>query len=65
MTSAAPRLTGRPVGLVIECRVEEERALLTPRGELVQGCADLLTEALAGLPPGTGRIEVDMRHVVF
>lgn len=65
MTSAAPRLTDRPVGLVIECRVEEERALLTPRGELVQGCADLLTEALSGLPPGTARIEVDLRHVVF
>ncbi|MFK0118518.1 ANTAR domain-containing protein [Streptomyces sp. NPDC090994] len=65
MTSAAPRLTDRPADLVIECRVAEERALLVPRGELVQGCTELLAEALAGLPPGTGRVDVDMRHVVF
>jgi anti-anti-sigma regulatory factor len=66
MTSAAPPgPTDRPPGLVIECRVEEERALLVPRGDLVQGCAELLAEALAGLPPGIARIDADMRHVVF
>ncbi|MEU4658357.1 ANTAR domain-containing protein [Streptomyces sp. NPDC023723] len=69
MTSTASHSTDRPADLVIECRVEggaeEERALLVPRGELVQGCVDPLAEALAGLPPGIGRIDVDMRHVVF
>ncbi|GAA4806523.1 ANTAR domain-containing protein [Streptomyces ziwulingensis] len=66
MTSAAPsRPADRPDGLVIECRTNGDRALLRPRGELVQGCVDTLAETLAGLPAGTGRIELDMSRVVF
>ncbi len=30
--------------------MDADRALLTPRGELVRGCAQLLAERLAGLP---------------
>ncbi|MFV0136146.1 ANTAR domain-containing response regulator [Streptomyces sp. HMX87] len=66
MTSAAPpRPAGRPAGLVIEGRVEADRAVLLPRGELVRGCADVLAEALADLPTGLRRIDADMRHVDF
>ncbi|WP_320776438.1 ANTAR domain-containing protein [Streptomyces sp. CRN 30] len=66
MTSAAAsgptRRTARPA---VECRVEAERALLVPRGDLVQGCVEALAEALAGLPDGITHIHVDMTHVTF
>lgn len=70
MTSAAPpRLTGRLTTLlttlVIEARVDAGRALLAPRGELVHGCADTLAQALAGLPDGVGRVDLDMAGVTF
>ncbi|MDN0194398.1 ANTAR domain-containing protein [Streptomyces sp. S.PNR 29] len=66
MTSAAPpSLAGRLNTLVVEARVNADRALLVPRGELVNGCADTLAETLAGLPAGVYRIELDMSGVVF
>ncbi|MFG2677597.1 ANTAR domain-containing protein [Streptomyces sp. NPDC048392] len=66
MTRAAPPgLTGEPATLAIERRVEAGRALLVPRGELVQGCAETLAEALAALPADVDRVDLDMRHVVF
>ncbi|KMS81415.1 hypothetical protein ACH49_02725 [Streptomyces leeuwenhoekii] len=66
MTSAAPpRLAGRLTTLVIEARVDGHRALLSPRGELVHGCADVLAEALARLPAGIERVDLDMAGVAF
>ncbi|GAB2751130.1 ANTAR domain-containing protein [Streptomyces bullii] len=66
MTSAAPPpLTGRLNTLVIDGRVDADRALLTARGELVHGCADTLTETLAGLPATTARVDLDMGGVHF
>jgi two-component system, response regulator / RNA-binding antiterminator len=66
MTSAAHTpLAGRPSALVIDGRVDADRAVLAPRGELVRGCADVLAAKLAGLPTGVRRIEVDMSGVEF
>ncbi|MFI0034386.1 ANTAR domain-containing protein [Streptomyces mutabilis] len=66
MTSAAPpRLAGSPATLVIDGRVDADRALLVPRGELVHGCADILAEVLAALPAGIGRVDLDMGDVAF
>ncbi len=66
MTSAAPpRPADRPATLVIHSRVEAGRALLTPRGRLVQGCAEILAEALAALPAGIEQLELDMAGVEF
>lgn len=66
MSSAAPLpLPGRQNPLVIGGRMDADRALLTPRGELVRGCAEALAEKLAGLPAGTARIDLDMSGVHF
>ena len=66
MSSAAPLpLPGRQNPLVIGGRMDADRALLTPRGELVRGCAEALAEKLAGLPVGTARIDLDMSGVHF
>ncbi|MFJ5560300.1 ANTAR domain-containing protein [Streptomyces sp. NPDC093250] len=66
MSSAAPLpLPGRQNPLVIGGHMDADRALLTPRGELVHGCAEALAEKLAGLPAGTARIDVDMSGVHF
>ncbi|MFI8187642.1 ANTAR domain-containing protein [Streptomyces sp. NPDC085946] len=66
MTPAGPpSFTGRLNTLVIEVRVEADRALLEPRGELVHGCAQTLSETLAGLPAATGRVDLDMSGVHF
>ncbi|WP_121746820.1 ANTAR domain-containing protein [Streptomyces sp. E2N166] len=66
MTPAAPpRLAGTPATLVIDGRVHAGRALLVPRGELVHGCADILAEALAALPAGVDRVDLDMGDVRF
>ncbi|MGI5454561.1 ANTAR domain-containing protein [Streptomyces sp. CA-249302] len=66
MISAAHiTLAGRLDILVIDGRVEAGRAVLVPRGELVQGCADTLARTLAELPADTGRVDVDMAGVVF
>ncbi|GAA2523828.1 MULTISPECIES: ANTAR domain-containing response regulator [Streptomyces] len=51
--------------MVIGGRMDADRALLTPRGELVHGCADALAEKLAQLPPGTARVDLDMSGVHF
>ncbi|WP_030859677.1 ANTAR domain-containing response regulator [Streptomyces sp. NRRL S-37] len=56
---------GRLNTLVIGGRTDADRALLTPRGELVRGCAQALAEKLAGLPAGTARVDVDMSGVYF
>ncbi|GHI07974.1 hypothetical protein AQI88_40285 [Streptomyces cellostaticus] len=66
MTSAAraPH-TGRLDALVVGGRTEEGRALLDARGELVHGCTDTLAAALAALPAGVGRIELDVTGVSF
>ncbi|MFF8590410.1 ANTAR domain-containing protein [Streptomyces sp. NPDC015220] len=71
MTSAAPPpLTRRLTTLVDALTIDvityrDGRAVLRPCGELVHGCADTLAKALAELPPGTGRIDVDMARVTF
>ncbi|WP_406727663.1 ANTAR domain-containing protein [Streptomyces sp. GD-15H] len=66
MTSAAPSpSSGRHSPLVIGGRVDAGRALLTPRGELVRGCADILAEKLARLPARTARVDLDMSGVHF
>jgi anti-anti-sigma regulatory factor len=66
MTSAAsPHLTGGLDTLVIPGRVDADRAELTPRGELVHGCADILARTLAGLPATVTRVDLDMGGVHF
>ncbi|WP_252538662.1 ANTAR domain-containing response regulator [Streptomyces sp. RO-S4] len=45
--------------------MDADRALLTPRGELVRGCAQMLAEKLAELPAGTARVDLDMSGVHF
>ncbi|MGX5209610.1 ANTAR domain-containing protein [Streptomyces violaceus] len=66
MTSAAsPHLTGGSNTLVISGRVDADRAELTPRGELVHGCADILARTLAELPATITRVELDMGGVHF
>ncbi|WP_181383801.1 ANTAR domain-containing protein [Streptomyces sp. NWU339] len=66
MTSAAPSpSSGRHDVLVIGGRMDADRALLTPRGELVRGCADTLAEKLAQLPARTARVDLDMSGVRF
>jgi len=66
MTSAADAPhTGRPAALVIEGRTEDGRARLTVRGELVLGCAGTLAATLDALPPGVGRVELDVAEVSF
>ncbi|MFE8959321.1 ANTAR domain-containing protein [Streptomyces iakyrus] len=66
MTSAAsPHLTGGLDTLVIPGRVDADRAELTPRGELVHGCADILARTLAGLPDTVTRVDLDMAGVHF
>ncbi|MCL6667272.1 MULTISPECIES: ANTAR domain-containing protein [Streptomyces] len=58
-------LGGKPNTLVIDGRVEEDRAVLTARGELVHGCTDVLSTALEGLPAHVRRVDLDMTGVVF
>ncbi|MEU1848636.1 ANTAR domain-containing protein [Streptomyces sp. NPDC019990] len=66
MTSAAsPHLTGGLNPLVISGRVDADRAHLTPRGELVHGCAEILARALAELPHSITRVDLDMGGVGF
>ncbi|MFI8216523.1 ANTAR domain-containing protein [Streptomyces sp. NPDC085932] len=66
MTSAAsPHLTGGLNTLVIRGRVDADRAELTPRGELVHGCGDVLARTLAELPAGVTRVDLDMADVHF
>ncbi|MFI8302901.1 ANTAR domain-containing protein [Streptomyces sp. NPDC085927] len=71
MTSAAPPpFPERPFPerrgtLVIGGRMDADRALLTPRGELVHGCADTLARKLARLPARTARVDLDMSGVRF
>ncbi|MFF5367976.1 ANTAR domain-containing response regulator [Streptomyces sp. NPDC013187] len=66
MTSAAsPHLTGGLDTLVIRGRVDAARAELTPRGELVHGCADILARTLADLPATVTRVDLDMEGVHF
>lgn len=66
MTSAAsPHLTGGLNPLVISGRVDADRAHLTPRGELVHGCAEILARALAELPLSITRVDLDMGGVHF
>ncbi|GHH93773.1 ANTAR domain-containing response regulator [Streptomyces capillispiralis] len=66
MTSAASfPFPGRLNTLVIGGRTDADRVLLTPRGELVRGCADVLAERLARVPEGTARVDVDMSGVYF
>ncbi|MBR8641529.1 ANTAR domain-containing protein [Streptomyces tuirus] len=66
MTSAAsPHITGGLNPLVISGRVDAERVELTPRGELVHGCAETLAKTLAELPHTITRVDLDMRGVHF
>ncbi|GGS47572.1 hypothetical protein GCM10010270_17030 [Streptomyces violaceus] len=51
--------------LVISGRVDADRAELTPRGELVHGCADILARTLAELPATITRVDLDMGGVHF
>ncbi|MFF3335521.1 ANTAR domain-containing protein [Streptomyces sp. NPDC002888] len=54
-----------PSTLVIDGHLEEGRALLGTRGELVHGCADLLAKSLAALSADVHRVEFDMSGVTF
>ncbi|MGW0609944.1 ANTAR domain-containing protein [Streptomyces sp. NPDC002788] len=66
MTSAASsHLTGGLDTLVISGRVDADRAELTPRGELVHGCAETLAKTLADLPSTVARVDLDMGGVHF
>ncbi|WP_416237770.1 ANTAR domain-containing protein [Streptomyces sp. NEAU-W12] len=66
MTFAAPPpFSGRRHTLVIGGRMDGDRALLTPRGELVHGSADTLARKLAQLPARTARVDLDMSGVHF
>ncbi|MET9757793.1 ANTAR domain-containing protein [Streptomyces sp. NPDC006372] len=64
-TAASPHLTGGLNPLVISGRVDAERAELTPRGELVHGCAETLARTLAELPHTITRVDLDMGGVHF
>ncbi|MFE1911857.1 ANTAR domain-containing response regulator [Streptomyces anandii] len=71
MTSTAPpplalRLHALVDTLTIGVRTDPGgRAFLTPRGELVHGCTETLAKALAELPPGVVRVDLDMSRVTF
>lgn len=65
ISAASPHLTGGQDTLVIRGRVDADRAELTPRGELVHGCADILARTLAGLPATVTRVDLDMAGVHF
>jgi two-component system, response regulator / RNA-binding antiterminator len=66
MTSTAHLpLAGRLDALAIDSRVDAYRAVLSPRGELVHGCADTLARTLSRLPDTIGRVDLDMAGVVF
>ncbi|WP_432054394.1 ANTAR domain-containing response regulator [Streptomyces sp. bgisy022] len=67
MTSAAtpPPLSGRLNTLVIGGHTDAGGTLLTPRGELVEGCADVLAETLDALPADVTRVDLDMSGVHF
>ncbi|MEU9985301.1 ANTAR domain-containing protein [Streptomyces sp. NPDC048045] len=56
---------GRLDALVVGCRTEEGRALLDAHGELVLGCTDTLAAALAAVPAGVRRVELDVTGVSF
>jgi anti-anti-sigma factor len=58
-------LAGRLNTLTVESSVHGGGAVLVPRGELVHGCADTLAKALARLPDGIGRVDLDMAGVAF
>ncbi|WP_190095373.1 ANTAR domain-containing response regulator [Streptomyces griseoflavus] len=64
-STASLALPGRQETLVIGGRMDADRALLAPRGELVRGSARALAEKLARLPVGTARIDLDMSGVHF
>ncbi|MEV6959440.1 ANTAR domain-containing protein [Streptomyces sp. NPDC051207] len=67
MTSAASSSLARRLNTpAFDRRVEPDgRATLSPRGELVHGCADALADELAALPDTVRRIDLDMSGVVF
>lgn len=66
MIFAAPSpFPGKRNTLVIGGRMDGDRALLTPRGELVHGSADTLDRKLSQLPARTDRIDLDMSGVRF
>lgn len=66
MSSAAHiSLAGRPNTLTVDHRTEGDRAVLAPCGELVHGCAGTLVRALAQLPDGIGRVDLDMAGVRY
>lgn len=64
-SAAHSSLAGRLNTLAIERYLDEDRAVLVPRGGLVHGCADTLGRALNELPDGTGRVDLDMAEVPF
>ncbi|WP_431988460.1 ANTAR domain-containing protein [Streptomyces parvulus] len=66
MTRAVPpRLAGHHAFLAIDGTVAGGRALLVARGQLVHGCTEILAEALAALPAGVERVDLDMGDVEF
>lgn len=66
MTSSArtPHIGGLDA-LVVGGRTDRGRAFLDAYGELVHGCTDTLTAALAALPAGVDRVQVDVAGVSF
>ncbi|GHD30015.1 ANTAR domain-containing protein [Streptomyces galbus] len=63
--AAGARRAADGVPLVVEGRTDAGHALLTARGELVDGCASVLARELDALPPDTRRVEVDVSGVAF
>ncbi|MEV5143829.1 ANTAR domain-containing protein [Streptomyces sp. NPDC052727] len=57
--------TGRLDALAVDGSTEGDRVLLTVRGELVRGCAQPLTRALAALPTGVAGVDLDASGVTF
>ncbi|WP_251093257.1 ANTAR domain-containing protein [Streptomyces sp. Caat 7-52] len=66
MTSAAraPH-DGRLDALAVAVHAEGGRVLLTARGELVHGCTEILAGALAAMPAGAARVDLDAAGVAF
>ncbi|MEU6591613.1 ANTAR domain-containing protein [Streptomyces sp. NPDC046881] len=65
MSAAGAAHTGRLDTLAVDGRAEGDRVALTARGELVHGCTDTLTGALAALPAGAARVDLDVSGVTF
>ncbi|MGW2097311.1 ANTAR domain-containing protein [Streptomyces olivaceoviridis] len=65
MSAARAPHTGRLDTLAVDGAAEGDRVVLTARGELVHGCTQPLTRALAALPAGLAGVDLDASGVTF